>query len=134
MATVKIESDRIFRDLDLNFTIHPVKLDVNTHKDEFAIINSVKNLILTNYYERLFQPQIGSGLRGLLFEPIDSLVAASIEREIVEAINNFEPRARVSSIAAVPSPDENRYSIRLEFFIINDPNPITINFFLERIR
>lgn len=134
MATVKIESDRIFRDLDLNFTIHPVKLDVNTHKDEFAIINSVKNLILTNYYERLFQPQIGSGLRGLLFEPIDSLVAASIEREIVETINNFEPRASVSSVAAVPSPDENRYDIRLEFFIINDPNPITINFFLERIR
>ena len=134
MATVKIESDRIFRDLDLNFTIHPVKLDVNTHKDEFAIINSVKNLILTNYYERLFQPQIGSGLRGLLFEPIDSLVAASIEREIVETINNFEPRTRVSSVAAVPSPDENRYNIRLEFFIINDPNPITINFFLERIR
>ena len=134
MATVKIESDRTFRDLDLNFTIHPVKLDVNTHKNEFAIINSVKNLILTNYYERLFQPQIGSGLRGLLFEPIDSLVAASIEREIVEAINNFEPRARVSSVAAVPSPDENRYDIRLEFFIINDPNPITINFFLERIR
>ena len=134
MATVKIESDRIFRDLDLNFTIHPVKLDVNTYKDEFAIINSVKNLILTNYYERLFQPEIGSGLRGLLFEPIDSLVAASIEREIVEAINNFEPRARVSSVAAVPSPDENRYNVRLEFFIINDPNPITINFFLERIR
>jgi phage baseplate assembly protein W len=77
----------------------------------------------------LFQPTIGSGLRGLLFEPIDSLVAASIEREIVEAINNFEPRARVSSVAAVPSPDENRYNIRLEFFIINDPNPITLNFF-----
>ena len=134
MATVKIESDRTFRDLDLNFTIHPVKLDVNTHKDEFAIINSVKNLILTNYYERLFQPQIGSGLRGLLFEPIDSLVAASIEIEIVETINNFEPSARVSSVEAVPSPDENRYNIRLEFFIINDPNPITINFFLERIR
>ena len=134
MATAKIESDRTFRDLDLNFTIHPVKLDVNTHKDEFAIINSVKNLILTNYYERLFQPQIGSGLRGLLFEPVDSLVAASIEREIVEAINNYEPRARVSSVTAVPSPDENRYSIRLVFFIINDSNPITINFFLERIR
>jgi len=134
MATTKIESDRTFRDLDLNFTIHPVKKDINTFKDEFAIINSVKNLILTNHYERLFQPTIGSGLRGLLFEPIDSLVAASIEREIVEAINNFEPRARVSSVAAVPSPDENRYNIRLEFFIINDPNPITINFFLERIR
>ena len=113
MATTNIQSDRTFRDLDLNFTIHPVKKDINTFKDEFAIINSIKNLILTNYYERLFQPQIGSGLRGLLFEPIDSLVAASIEREIVEAINNFEPRASVSSVAAVPSPDENRYNIRL---------------------
>jgi hypothetical protein len=134
MATVTIESDRTFRDLDLNFTIHPVKKDVNVYRNEFAIINSIKNLVLTNHYERPFQPEIGSNIRRLLFEQVDSITAAQIEREITEVIGNFEPRAQVSRVDAVPSPDENLYKIRLEFFIINSSEPVTINFFLERIR
>jgi hypothetical protein len=134
MATVTIESDRTFRDLDLNFTIHPVKKDVNVYKNEFAIINSIKNLVLTNHYERPFQPEIGSNIRRLLFEQVDSVTAAQIEREITEVIGNFEPRAQVSKVNAIPSPDENLYKIRLEFFLINSSEPVTINFFLERIR
>ena len=134
MATVTIESDRTFRDLDLNFTIHPVKKDVNVYRNEFAIINSIKNLVLTNHYERPFQPEIGSNIRRLLFEQVDSITAAQIEREITEVIGNFEPRAQVSRVDAVPSPDENLYKIRLEFFLINSSEPVTINFFLERIR
>jgi phage baseplate assembly protein W len=134
MATVTIESDRTFRDLDLNFTIHPVRKDINVYKNEFAIINSIKNLVLTNHYERPFQPEIGSNIRRMLFEQVDSITAAQIEREITEVIGNFEPRAQVSKVDAIPSPDENLYKIRLEFFIINSSEPITINFFLERIR
>jgi phage baseplate assembly protein W len=138
MATITTNIDtglaRNFKDLDLNFTIHPVRKDVNTHKGEYAIINSVKNLVLTNHYERPFQPELGSNIRRLLFENVDSVMAAQIEREIEETINNFEPRAEVSKVTAVASPDENRYNVELEFFVINSPNPITINFFLERIR
>ena len=134
MATVTIESDRTFRDLDLNFTIHQVRKDINVYKNEFAIINSIKNLVLTNHYERPFQPEIGSNIRRMLFEQVDSITAAQIEREITEVIGNFEPRAQVSRVDAIPSPDENLYKIRLEFFIINSSEPITINFFLERIR
>ncbi len=135
MALIKsIPAERSFRDLDLNFTIHPVKKDINVHKNEYAIINSVKNLILTNHYERPFQPEVGSNLKRLLFENIDTVVAAQLEREIEETITNFEPRVQVSNVVAVPAPDENRYNIELEFFVINNPNPVTINFFLERIR
>ena len=134
MATVTIQAERTFRDLDLNFTIHPVKKDINTHKNEFAIINSIKNLILTNHYERPFQPDLGSNIRRLLFEQVDSVTAAQIEREITEVIGNFEPRAQVSKVEAIPAPDENKYQIYLEFFIINSSAPVTINFFLERIR
>jgi phage baseplate assembly protein W len=134
MATVTIESDRTFRDLDLNFNIHPVRKDVNIYKNEFAIINSIKNLVLTNHYERPFQPEIGSNIRRLLFEQVDSITAAQIEREITEVIGNFEPRAQVSRVDAIPSPDENLYKIRLEFFIINSSEPVIINFFLERVR
>lgn len=134
MATVTIPTSRTFRDLDLNFNIHPVKKDINTFSNEYAVINSIKNLVLTNHYERPFQPELGSNLRRLLFENVDSVIAAVIENEIVETINNFEPRAQVSKVTAVPAPDENRYNIELEFFVINSPNPVTISFFLERIR
>lgn len=134
MATVNIDSTRNFRDLDLNFAIHPIRKDINTHKAEYAVINSVKNLILTNHYEKPFRPQIGSNIRKLLFENIDSIIAAQIERAVVETINNFEPRVSVSEITAIPDPDNNRYKLQLEFFVINQTSPITINFFLERIR
>ena len=134
MATTNIDSTRNFIDLDLNFMIHPIRKDINTHKAEYAVINSVKNLILTNHFERPFQPEIGSNIRRLLFENIDVILAAQIEREIEETINNFEPRVQISSVVAVAAPDENGYKIKLEFFVINNPDPITINFFLERIR
>ena len=55
-------------------------------------------------------------------------------RPIEETIINFEPRVQVSKVTASAAPDENRYNVELEFFVINSPNPITINFFLERIR
>jgi len=134
MATTNIDSTRNFKDLDLNFAIHPIRKDINVHKAEFAIINSVKNLILTNHFERPFQPEIGSNIRRLLFENIDVILAAQIEREIEETITNFEPRVQISSVVAVAAPEDNGYKIRLEFFVINNPDPITINFFLERIR
>ena len=134
METVNTNIALEYSDLDLNFTIHPVKKDINRHVGEMAVINSVKNLVLTSHYERPFQPEIGSNIRRLLFEPVDSVTAAQIEREIAETINNFEPRAQISKVTAVGSPDENGYKIDLVFFIINNPNPISINFFLERIR
>jgi len=134
MATVDINSTRTFRDLDLNFTIHPIRKDINTHKNEYAIINSVKNLVLTNHYERPFQPEIGSNIRRLLFENVDTVTAAQIEREITETVENFEPRVQVSKVTASADPDNNGYKVTLEFFVINNANPITINFFLERIR
>lgn len=129
-----ISSERIFRDLDLNFNIHPVKKDVSKHINEYAIINSVKNLVSTNFYERPFRPEIGSGVRNLLFENVDPLVAAQLERALWETIGNYEPRVSVTNIRAQASPDENLYAVTLTFMIVNNPNPITIDFFLERIR
>ncbi len=134
MATTNIDSVRNFRDLDLNFAIHPIRKDINTHRAEYAVINSVKNLILTNHFERPFQPEVGSNIRRLLFENVDVILAAQLEREIEETINNFEPRVQVSSIIASPALDENGYKVIMEFFVINNPDPIKINFFLERIR
>lgn len=135
MATVTtIKSTKSFKDLDLNFALHPIRKDINVLKNEYAVINAVKNLILTNHYERPFRPELGSNLRRLLFENVDSLLAAQIEREIEETINNFEPRVKISKVEAFPIPDENKYQIRMEFFIVDKTDSVTINFFLERVR
>lgn len=131
---VSIVTERTYRDLNLNFTAHPVKKDVSKHINERAVINSVKNLVSTNFYERPFRPEIGSGVRQILFEMVDSISGAALERQILEVISNFEPRVTVERITASPSPDENGYNVTMEFYIINLPDPITINFFLERIR
>lgn len=131
---VRIESERSFRDLDLNFNIHPIKKDVTKHVNEYAVINSVKNLVSLNHFEKPFRPEIGSSLRNLLFENIDPILAAQIERAIEETITNYEPRVRISSVNATAYPDQNRYNVSMSFFIINNPSPISIDFFLERIR
>lgn len=130
----RISSERIFKDLDLNFTLHPVKKDVSKHINEYAIINSVKNLVSTNYFERPFRPEIGSGLRDLLFENVDPVISSQLERAIEETISNYEPRVSIENILVTAYPDDNRYSISMTFYIINNPKPITIDFFLERIR
>jgi phage baseplate assembly protein W len=130
----RIKSERSYRDLDLSFTVHPVKKDVSKHLNEYAVINSVKNLISTNFFERPFRPQIGSGLRSLLFENVDPIISAQIERAIQETILNYEPRVEITNVSVTAYPDDNRYNVSMTFFIINNPNPITIDFFLERIR
>ena len=130
----RIQSERSYKDLDLSFTAHPVKKDITKHINEYAVINSVKNLVSTNFFERPFRPQIGSGLRSLLFENVDQIISAQIERPIQETILNYEPRVEISNILVTAYPDENRYNVTMTFFIINNPNPVTIDFFLERIR
>lgn len=134
MASVVTDTVREFKDLDLNFNIHPIKKDINKNVGSLAIINSVKNLLLTNYYEKPFQPQIGSNVRRLLFENLDVITASTIEQEIRRVILNYEPRADVKTVIVQPDFDRNGFSVYMEFFVVNQTNPITINFFLERVR
>jgi phage baseplate assembly protein W len=134
MATVTTQIIPRYSDLDLNFVIHPVKKDINILTSEMAVINSIKNLILTNHYERPFQPQIGSNVRRMLFENMDNITATTIENEIKQTIANFEPRASVSKIYVIADYENNGFKVVLNFFVINRTTPITINFFLERIR
>lgn len=134
MATVNTNIARQYRDLDLNFTVHPVRKDINKTVGDMAVINSVKNLVLTNHYESPFHPEVGSNIQRLLFENMDNITASAIEREIQQTIENFEPRVSISAISVSPDFDNNAYSVGMEFYIINRTEPITIQFFLERVR
>ena len=106
-----------------------------TKKDIEAVKQSVRNLILTNHYERPFRPEIGSGIHSLLFEPLDHITSNALTRVIGEVIDNFEPRARVVAIDAVPNEDRNAYEITVGFRIVNIPGEvINLDVMLERSR
>ena len=134
MATVTTNIARQFKDLDLNFAIHPLKKDVNKHLDQMAVINAVKNLVLTSRYEKPFNPDYGSNVRKLLFETLDIITASAIEREIQQTIESFEPRVRVISLAVIPDIENNGFTVRMQFYIVNQTNPVSISFLLERTR
>ena len=134
MATVTTDIVREFKDLDLTFTIHPVKKDINRNLGAMAVINSVKNLVLTNHYEKPFRPEIGSNVRRLLFENLDVVTATTIRNEIQRMIENYEPRVSIINLKVNADFDNNGFKVFMEFYIVNQTSPVTINFFLERIR
>lgn len=125
---------RTYTDIDLNFTKHPVTGDIAKKKDISAISASLFNLFNTSNYERLFQPDLGSSLKQVLFEPIDAMTALMIEDFAKNAIGNYEPRVKLEALSVEPFPDENGYKVFITFFMVNDPDPITISLFLERLR
>ena len=125
---------RTYKDLDLNFTAHPVTKDVVKRTGNAAIIGALRKLILTNLYEKPFQPTFGSRIRNLLFEDISFITANMLQSEIQSVIQNFEPRVSVDAIRVEAQPEENRYAVTLRFYINNLQNPVTINLFLEKVR
>jgi len=125
---------REYKDLDLNFRAHPVTKDVIKRTGNASIIGALRNLILTNLYEKPFQPTFGSRVRGLLFEDVSYITASVLQSEISKTIENFEPRVGIDAIKVQANPEENRYDVAIRFYINNLEAPVTINFFLEKIR
>lgn len=134
MATSIISSPRDYSDLDLNFVVHPVRKDINKLTGVQAVISSVKNLLLTAHYEKPFHPEIGSNIRRMLFEPMDAIVATNLQKEIEQTLLNFEPRVRVTRIIVSPDYDNNGFKVDLEFNVLNRTEPVSIRFFLSRVR
>lgn len=134
MAAFISKTTRQYKDLDLAFTAHPVTKDISRNKDSLAVINAVKNLILLNHYEKPFHPEIGSNIKALLFENLDNVTAITLEREIFQTLKNFEPRVEIKQVKVEPNYSENGFTVTINFFIINKTEPITIEFFLERVR
>ena len=125
---------RIFSDLDLNFTVHPVSKDISRKYDDNAIKQSIKNLLLTRNFERPFHSEIGSPIRAMLFELPGPMFTVMLQRAVIDMINNFEPRVEVLDVRINDSIDTNAVYITLEFKIVNTERPITLDLALERTR
>lgn len=125
---------REFKDLDLNFRAHPVTGDVVKKTGNAAIIAALRNLILTNQYEKPFRPLFGSGIRGLLFENVSPILANILETEITNTIANYEPRVTLQAVRVTANLDQNGYNVAIKFSINNVEQPITINTFLQKVQ
>ena len=125
---------RRWSDLDLDFIKHPTTNDIVRKTDVEAVKRSVRNLILTNRYERPFQPEIDGGVTQHLFQLSTPSTKYDIETAIKIAILNFEPRAEIISIIVAGDLDRNGFDVTINFRVINVPEPVTIELFLERLR
>ena len=125
---------RIFSDLDLNFTNHPVTGDITRRYDDDAIKQSVKNLLLTRNFERPFHSEIGSPIRQLLFDLPGPMFNVMLKRAVIDVINNFEPRVNIIDVRVDDYSDANEVYVTLEFTIVNTERPITLDLALERTR
>ena len=127
-------NSRRFRDIDLDFSRNAVTNDVNIVEDVIAVKRAVKNLIQTNFYERPFQPELGCGIRELLFENFTPLTAIYMRRKIEEVIQNYEPRVSLTSVNVDDDQDRNRLVVDIHFRIIGIEGPQVVSTFLQRIR
>ena len=125
---------RTYKDLDLDFTRHPVTNDVVKIEDVNAVKRSVRNLVNTQFYERPFHPELGCGVRDLLFENYTPMTGIFMRRKIEEVLRNYEPRANITSIQVNEQMDKNAIDVVVSFYVLNLPNPVSVTTTLQRIR
>ena len=119
-------------DFDMDFTKHPSHGDLSTVKKSTAISRSIRNLLSTQANERLFQPNMDSGIGILLFENFSKLTSARLEKAIRYTIEKYEPRARIANITVRAKEDENAYEVQITYMPDNDVQETNLEVYLER--
>ena len=128
------KSVKIYKDLNLDFQQNTATKDIQKIEDVESVKRSVRNLINLNHYEKPFHPEIGSNLRGMLFENITPQMTHAISKQIDLLLKNFEPRCRLVQINVQPFIERNGYRASISFFVVNTPERVEMESFLERLR
>jgi len=126
--------ETIWSDFDISFAVHPVSGDLGKLSNADAVKQSVKLLVLTQHYERLFQPFLGSNVTHYLFENFDPITSQIIKQDIEEVINNHEPRADLLEVTIKENIDRNELSATIVFRVVNEIDPVQLNVILTRVR
>lgn len=123
-----------YKDIQLSFASVPSTGDVSILSDERSVTQSIKNLILTRAYERLFQENIKSQVFSSLFELNTPITRNTIEQSIINVITNFEPRAIVLSVVVDATINENEYKVTITYILKTTARQVTFDFILLRVR
>ena len=125
---------RGWSDLDLDFVVHPVTKDIVRKTNVEAVKRAVRNLILTNRYERPFHPEIDGGVTRHLFGLSTAHTKHDIQLAVETCLANSEPRVTVDNVVVSGDLDRNGFNVSILFTVLNSPEPIEVALFLERIR
>ena len=123
-----------YTDLSFDFTANPVTGDVATVSDSVSVKRGISNILLTKNFERLFQPEIGAGIKSILFEPISTITEQRLEDEVASAIEAWESRAEIININVTAEEENNRYLVSVKFRINNSLDTEQVDIFLSRER
>lgn len=127
-------TDYTYTDIDLDFLPHPVTGDVTLKHDDDAVKRSLRNIILTQKYERLFHPEINSRVAGLLFDLASPITMAQIRSNILDIISVYEPRVQIIDVTVKGLLDQNAVGVRIAFRLRNSPKASVLQFTLDRSR
>lgn len=128
------EKKPYYSDFYTNFNVHPQNKRLVKHTNEEAVKRSVRNLLLTEKYDRLFQPEVGSRINSLLFENMSEIITDELKNAIKETLDRYEPRIRVIDIIVQANESRHAYDVYIYFEVINSVNPVTLNITLYRAR
>ena len=123
-----------YKDISADFDANAITGDIDPVKDAISVKRGITNILLTSMFERLFQPELGSNLKDVLFEPIDEITTARIEREVRSAIDAWEKRAEVLNVFVDPDEDYNRYKVSVTFRPLNTVVEELVEVYLKRER
>lgn len=130
-----LKASNSYKDLSLTFSTHPITQDLVILKDENAIKRAVSNLFAYQQGEKFFDPNFGSTIRRLLFEPVDIITAGLIQDEARRLVSRYEPRVRITDLTVIPDFDENAFEMQMQYIIPNkSTGPYTINLTLLSLR
>ncbi len=128
-------ASKSFKDVSMSFKVSPLTYDLIANKNETAIARSIRNLILTTPGERPFNPELGSQVSQLLFEPIDDITTQALKEQIENTVNNFEPRVRLRQVVVKPNFDADEYDISIRYDIVGiEANSQQLSFALQQTR
>lgn len=132
--TASAKKDLFYSDFLVNLDKHPLNGSLARVTNENSVKQSIKNLILTDVYERPYQPQLGSKLYSLLFEPMDDITVPLLQRTIEDTIRLYEPRAILRYVRVTPVESRNEYTINIVFSLVNTTGDIQLDLIIKRIR
>jgi len=126
-------STRTYKDLAFSMFANPMNGDIGKSTGATAVKKAITGILKTNYNERVFQPEFGSNIRALLFEPMNPVTEQRMKTEVEEAVKRHEPRAKVIGVTVRAQEDQNRYEVRVLFNLSSESEPQELETYFERV-
>ena len=132
ISSKDLAQSRSFNDIGMAFGKNPFTDDISVVKNDNAIKQSIRNLVMTAPGEKLFQPTIGCQVYAMLFEPLDAFSVDAIKSEIINTINQYERRVQLRNVNCIPFKGNNKLSVTVQYQVVGIPIVEEVKFVLQR--